>query len=137
MDIYRPRPRRTRALTTGLAVLATIGLAACGGDDGDSAVAAPADDQVTIRLIAFRPENIAIDAGDSVTWVQEDIGAHTVTSGTVDQGSGGVTVKPDGKFDSGDIASGMKFRFTFDAPGTYPYFCDIHPATMRGAVEVR
>jgi plastocyanin len=33
------------------------------------------------------------------------------------------------------LSSGATFEFTFDEPGTYPYFCSIHPS-MTGTVEV-
>ena len=89
-----------------------------------------------MKLIAFKPESITVDAGTSVTWKQSDPGVHTVTSGTVDQGPGGVTEKADGTFDSGNLETGKTFRFTFDQPGTYSYFCAVHPATMRGRVQV-
>ena len=122
----------------GVAALAAVTTAACGGGaSSDDGGAAPMANEVTMRLIAFRPEILTVDAGATVTWKQEDAGAHTVTSGTVEQGGGGVTEMPDGRFDSGDIATGKTFRFTFDEPGTYPYFCEIHPATMRGEVRVR
>jgi plastocyanin len=89
-----------------------------------------------MRLIAFKPAALTVDAGTTVTWVQTDAGAHTVTSGTVQQGGAGVTEMPDGRFDSGEIATGETYEFTFDKPGTYAYFCAIHPATMRGEVRV-
>ncbi len=90
-----------------------------------------------MQLIAFKPETLNIGAGATVTWTQKDPGVHTVTSGTVDQGGGGVTKVPDGRFDSGELATGRTFTFTFYQPGTYPYFCSVHPATMRGEVRVR
>ena len=43
---------------------------------------------------------------------------------------------PDGKFDSGQLAKGDEFEFTFEESGTYEYFCEIHPATMSGRVVV-
>lgn len=89
-----------------------------------------------MRLIAYRPATISVKPGTTVTWSQKDAGVHTVTSGAVEQGTGGVTEHPDGKFDSGPIATGGTFTFTFDQPGTYSYFCHIHPATMRGEVRV-
>ncbi|HVM02258.1 MAG TPA: plastocyanin/azurin family copper-binding protein [Acidimicrobiales bacterium] len=122
------------------AALVAVTAAACaGGDSPDSpdGDAAPTANEVTMRLIAFRPETLTVDAGATVTWRQEDAGAHTVTSGTVEQGGAGVTAMPDDKFDSGEIATGDTFELTFDEPGTYPYFCEIHPATMRGEVRVR
>ncbi len=89
-----------------------------------------------MRLIAYRPANLTVTPGTTVTWSQKDAGEHTVTSGTIVQGGAGVTEKPDGKFDSGDIATGGTYKFKFDEAGTYPYFCEIHPATMRGEVTV-
>lgn len=128
----------------GAAALAVIGLttvtAACGG--GDSAMPTreaddkSADNTVTMRLIAFRPDALTVAVRTKVTWVQEDAGEHTVTSGAVVQGTGGVTEEPDGIFDSGSIAKGDSFAFTFKEAGTYEYFCHIHPATMRGEVRV-
>jgi plastocyanin len=120
----------------GLFVLIAVTTAACGGDAKETAKAAPAGDTVTMRLIAYRPANLKVPAGTTVTWSQKDAGVHTVTSGTVVQGGGGVNEEPDGKFASGQIATGGTYKFTFDEPGTYPYFCDIHPATMRGEVQV-
>lgn len=125
-----------------LAAAAAVGiLAACGDTggepDGSASPSAAPSNTVTMRLIAFKPGDLTVDAGATVTWKQTDAGAHTVTSGTVAQGAAGVTEEPDGTFDSGEIAKGDTFEFTFDEPGTYPYFCTIHPATMRGEVVVR
>ena len=134
------RPPRA-LLSVGLAALLVAG--ACGDSDTpDAGEAAPASktdsdaNTVTMRLIAFKPAEIEVATGDTVTWVQKDAGAHTVTSGTIEQGGGGVTERPDDKFDSGDIATGKTYEFTFAVAGTYPYFCAIHPATMRGEVRV-
>lgn len=131
---------RTVATVTLLAVL----VAACGGGDDDRSAAASASpasadaSEVAIELVAFRPGTVEVDAGTTVTWTQNDPGSHTVTSGTVDQDATGSTeTLPDGAFDSGDLAKGETFSFTFDDPGTYPYFCELHPATMRGEIQVR
>ena len=111
--------------------LLALGLGACGGD-GDDAKSA----SVEMKLIALRPERLTVPPGTRVTWQQRDAGVHTVTSGVVEDAAGGVDAKPDGRFDSGEIATGKSFAFTFADAGTYPYFCAIHPATMRGAVTV-
>ena len=108
-------------------------ISACSGGGKNNA----GDASVTLKLIAFRPAPITVKAGQSVTWTQQDPGVHTVTSGTVEQGAADVTVHPDGRFDSKELATGKTFQFTFDTPGTYTYFCKIHPATMRGDVNVR
>lgn len=111
--------------------------AACGGGSSSTKAAEQANASVTMRLIAFRPGSITVKPGTTVTWTQRDAGVHTVTSGTVEQGAADVTVHPDGRFDSKELATGKTFQFTFDGPGTYSYFCNVHPATMRGDVQVR
>jgi len=80
-------------------------------------------DQVTIINLAFDPASITVNAGDTVTWVNEDTTAHTI-------------VADDGSFDSGSVAPGESFRFTFAAAGTVPYHCGIHPS-MTGTVVVQ
>lgn len=87
--------------------------------------------------MAFKPDRIEIDAGTMVSWVQKDPGFHTVTSGEVEQGTSGVTQVPDGDFSSGKLATDESFEHAFDEPGTYSYYCEIHPATMHGVVVVR
>ncbi len=124
-----------------LAVLVlAIALSACGSDanepSSDSASSANGASMVNLRLIAFKPENITVPAGSTVTWKNEDGTDHTVTSGTVAQQGGGATANPDGKFESGTLSGGGQFSFTFGSPGTFAYFCKLHPATMRGQVTV-
>ena len=91
---------------------------------------------VNMELIQFKPETIEVSPGERVTWIQRDAGFHTVTSGLVEQGAGGVTPRADGKFDSGELGTDREFTYAFSSTGTYPYFCSIHPATMRGEVRV-
>ena len=115
--------------------------AACSDDDnasGDTARddTAEATSEVAMELVAYKPERLEVKAGTSVTWSQRDPGAHTVTSGTVEQGGAGVTPAPDELFDSGSLSTDDTFEHTFEDPGTYPYFCSLHPATMRGEIVV-
>lgn len=91
---------------------------------------------VTIKLIAFKPTDVQVAAGGTVTWRHDDVATHTVTSGSVEQAGGTATAKPDGRFDSGNITKGKTFQFTFADPGAYPFFCAVHPATMTGVVTV-
>jgi plastocyanin len=99
-------------------------------------VALPAlakDGGVSIVDKSFQPPNITVEAGDTVTWtVTKSIGElHSVTSGKpgADQGK---------EFDSGIGLKddGQSFQFTFDKPGTYDYFCQVHPTVMTGQVIV-
>jgi predicted secreted protein with PEFG-CTERM motif len=78
----------------------------------------------------YIPYQVTIDPGGEVTWSNDDTAAHTVTSGTAAEG-------PDGNFDSSLFMAGTTFSVKFDdyEPGTYPYFCMVHP-WMTGEVIV-
>jgi plastocyanin len=92
---------------------------------------------VNIADKAFDPSGVVIHTGDTVTWtVTKSINeGHTVTSGLP------TDAKPGAIFDSGidKIAklkdNGGTYSFTFDAAGTYAYFCQVHPS-MTGTITV-
>src|SRR3990172_5884356 len=65
---------------------------------------------------------------DSVRWENADTAAHTVTSGTPEDG-------PDGIFDSSLFAPGKDFQYQFTEAGNFEYFCLVHP-WMTGVVIV-
>ncbi|MCC5949994.1 MAG: cupredoxin domain-containing protein [Nitriliruptoraceae bacterium] len=98
-------------------------------DTSDDADAGDAEqtDQVDARNINFEPADIEVTVGTTVTFTNQDIVRHTVTSGP----SG----EPDGTFDLPLDAQGDEVTFTFDEPGTYDYYCDLHRA-MVGTVTV-
>jgi plastocyanin len=131
-----------RSRVAWIAVVAVVLLiaAACGGGDGDRVGDGDGDDadasEVVIELVAFKPEQLDVSAGTTVTWRNRDPGSHTVTAGVVTQGAAGVTPEPDGTFNSGELAEGDSFELRFGEPGTYRYFCSLHPATMRGEIRV-
>jgi plastocyanin len=138
--------RTVRRMGIGAVIAAfAVVLAACGSDmsssdNGGSTSSAPtggSGSEVQIKLIAFQPAQLEVAAGTTVTWRQRDPGSHTVTSGTVKQGAGAVTATPDGTFDSGELVTDDSFELAFADRGTYSYFCQIHPATMRGEITVR
>lgn len=89
----------------------------------------------------YDPPILNIKVGDTVTWSNDDVEGHTVTSGTSpgrmgwlnhEQGSFG---KPDGIFDSGIFAPNDSWTYTFEDVGVFSYFCSIHP-WMEGIVNV-
>jgi amicyanin len=84
--------------------------------------ACAADIEVKIDNFTFAPQQITVKAGDSVTWTNRDDIPHTVTSKTM-------------AFRSKALDTNDKFTFTFSTPGTYAYFCSLHPH-MTGAVVV-
>lgn len=61
----------------------------------------------------------------------------TVTWSNTDTASSGHDVAADnGSFDSGLMANGARFSFTFQSRGTFPYHCVRHPG-MVGTVIVQ
>ena len=76
----------------------------------------------------YDPSTVTISAGGTVTFVNSDTAPHTVTSGTATDG-------PDGVWDSSLIMMDMSYSVTLDSPGTYDYFCMVHP-WMQGIVIV-
>lgn len=71
---------------------------------------------------AFSPSSLSIPAGQSVNWSNSDKVFHTVTS--ISQ-----------IFDSGILEPGKAFVWTFDKPGYYKYYCQLHPF-MNGVIIV-
>jgi plastocyanin len=86
-----------------------------------------ATDTVQVRNIAFEPADIEVGVGTTVTWVNEDIVNHTVTSGPAGD--------PDGRFDEPLASDGDEVTITFDEAGTFDYYCDLH-RNMVGSVTV-
>jgi plastocyanin len=80
-----------------------------------AAHAAPAPVTIKIDNFTFSPPDLVIPAGTTVTWVNEDDVPHTAVSD--DHKS----------FRSKPMDTDDKYTFTFATPGTYPYFCSIHP----------
>ena len=80
---------------------------------------------------AFDPNTVSVKVGDTVTWTNGDATMHTVTSGTSANNVG----TPDGTFDSGFLAEGATWSYTFTEAGEFPYFCKPHP-WMIGKVIV-
>ena len=75
-----------------------------------------------IDNFTFNPQQITVKAGDTVTWVNHDDIPHTVTSKTM-------------AFRSKAMDTDDKFSFTFATPGSFAYFCSLHPH-MTGSIVV-
>lgn len=80
---------------------------------------------VHIDNFTFSPATLTVKAGTRVTWTNRDDEPHTVTS----------TASPRA-FASAALDTDGTFAFTFDKPGTYSYFCAIHPH-MTGVIVVK
>ena len=84
-----------------------------------------APNEVVIDNYNFGPTELVVPIGTKVTWTNDDSDAHTVTS------------EADPKLlKSPPLDTGDSFAFTFDKPGTYRYFCSLHPR-MQGTIVVQ
>jgi plastocyanin len=81
-----------------------------------------ADVRVDIKTFMFGPTDLTIAAGTRVTWVNDDQTPHTV-------------VETNKLFRSAALDTQDSFSYTFDQPGTYKYFCALHPQ-MVGTITV-
>lgn len=83
----------------------------------------------TVQMVgqSFSPTNLEVEVGTTVTWENESSEIHTVTSGA--------NREHDGNFDSGNIAPGETYTYTFNETGEFPYFCMPHPG-MEGTITV-
>jgi len=78
--------------------------------------------EVKIDNFSFGPAELTVAAGTTVTWTNRDDIPHTVVS-------------TDKVFKSKVLDTDDKFSFKFEKPGTYSYFCSLHPK-MTGKVIV-
>jgi plastocyanin len=101
----------------GVAAAETAASAKTAASDTGQSVA-----QVTIDNFSFTPQEIKVKAGTTIIWTNRDDIPHTVVS-------------TDSLFKSKTLDTDDKFTTTFGKPGTYSYFCSIHPK-MTGKVIV-
>ncbi len=73
----------------------------------------PAGVSAAIQSNGF-PYQLAVAAGSTVVWTNNDPVLHDVTAN-------------DGDWTSGLLSQGESFSHTFDTPGKYPYVCKVHP----------
>jgi len=80
-------------------------------------------DQVKVENFSFQPGTLTVKAGTTVTWVNHDDEPHTVNENNK-------------TFKSGTLDTDAKFSYKFTSPGTYSYFCSLHPR-MTGQIIVK
>jgi plastocyanin len=105
-------------LTTALA-LGAVARPSLAGSTSDKPPSGP---EVKIDNFSFGPAIITISAGTTVTWTNNDDVPHVVSS-------------DDNKmFKSKALDTDDRFSFTFTKPGTYNYYCAIHPKMVAKIV---
>jgi len=116
------RKNKKAILLTSLIAL-NFCLAAWG--DGPASGAPTGDKKNTIEIkdFAFNPQTLKVKSGDKITWINHDEEPHTVVS-------------VGKKFQkSSALDTDQEFTITAGAPGTYEYFCSVHPK-MTGTIMV-
>jgi plastocyanin len=116
---------RGRSVSKAIVVLvAAICFAAANGNVRAADQKAPTTVEVKIDNFSFMPAIITVTAGTTIRWTNRDDIPHTVVSD--DRTT----------FKSKPLDTDEQFSYTFTKPGTYDYFCSIHPK-MTGKVVVQ
>lgn len=103
-----------------LLLLVAVALAGCGGTGPSEPVATT--EVLMPKSYRFDPKTIEVEAGDTVTWRNDDNFTHTVEV----EGREDLKVEP-----------GQSVSVAFPEPGTYDYVCTLHSHDMTGTVIVR
>jgi len=69
---------------------------------------------MNMQNFAYQMANMQVRAGTTVTWTNQDNVPHSITF-------------KNGMKDSGLLYQGQSFSYTFNTPGTYQYYCSVHP----------
>ena len=101
-------------------ILASLLLAALGTNQAAALSTGPT---VHIKDFAYHAATLTVAPGTTVRFVNDDGEAHTVTAA-------------DKSFDSTGLDTGDTWTHSFTKPGTYAYFCALHPY-MKGVILVR
>jgi plastocyanin len=116
-----------RAISATSVLLVALALTGCGGGlaaDSSTAASPAAVATTTVDLpksYRFEPPAITVDVGATVTWTNHDEFTHNVTF----ESDAALVMKP-----------GESVTRAFPTPGTYAYFCSLHPKDMQGSITV-
>jgi plastocyanin len=113
---------KTAALLCGIAFL-NLSLFALAGEMKNDDSTSSKQNRIEIKDFAFNPQTITVKSGEKVTWINRDEEPHTIVSV-------GKQFKKSTALDTD-----QEFTITVGAPGTYDYFCSVHPK-MTGAIVV-
>lgn len=122
---------RRALLRAGAAAFATVALSLAGpalaastGTGENAADTGGPTYRVQIHDFAFSPKEITVPVGARIVWTNRDDEPHTIVSAAS-------AFKPSQALDTDD-----SFSAVLDKPGTYAYFCGIHPM-MVGKITVK
>ena len=105
------------------ALLSGFSLSASTGEMKDTSANGIGQNKIEIKDFAFNPQTITVKSGEKITWINRDEEPHTVVSvGKKFQRSSG-------------LDTDQEFSIIAGAPGTYEYFCSVHPK-MTGTIVI-
>ncbi len=140
----RPREKLTasRLILRIVIVICAIGMVMAMALLPDPAHAAshPVEIKMADTPAMYKPAKVTVKVGEPVEWINTGKNVHSVTLVPDDAQNPKDATEPKGAstFDSGFMAPGGKFTYTFTVPGTYHYFCVPHEkAGMVGVVVVK
>jgi plastocyanin len=118
---------RRSVFIAGLAAALVLGTGVFGSGRKGSVTQAQQTSTVEVKIdnFSFGPVALTVPVGTIVTWTNHDDIPHNTVS----------TDDPK-TFKSKVLDTNEKFSFTFSKPGTYTYFCSIHPK-MTGKIIVQ
>ena len=109
------------ALLCGISFLSGLALA---GDMKDTSSSDAGQNKIEIKDFAFNPQTITVKSGEKITWINRDEEPHTV-----------VSVGKQFKKSPG-LDTDQTYTIVAGVPGTYSYFCSVHPK-MTGTIVVQ
>jgi plastocyanin len=121
MNTLTPK-NKTVALLCGIAFL-NLSLFAIAGEMKNVDETTTKQNRIEIKDFAFNPQTLTVKSGEKVTWINRDEEPHTI-----------VSVEKQFK-KSTALDTDQEFTITAGAPGTYNYFCSVHPK-MTGIIIV-
>jgi plastocyanin len=114
--------KKIAALLCGINFL-NLSLLALAGEMKDIDITSSKQNKIEIKDFAFNPQTIRVKSGEKITWINRDEEPHTI-----------VSVEKRFKKSSA-LDTDQEFTITAGAPGTYTYFCSVHPK-MTGTIVV-
>ena len=105
------------------ALLSGFSFSALAGEMKDAGGSGAGQNKIEIKDFAFNPQTITVKSGEKITWINRDEEPHTVVSV-------GKQFKKSSALDTDQA-----YTIVAGAPGTYSYFCSVHPK-MTGTIVV-
>ena len=102
----------------------TLSVLTFGQVEKEAAAESTKTNQIVIKDFHFDPQVITVRSGEKITWINRDEEPHTIVS----------VEKQFTK--SGPLDTDQEFTITAGAPGTYTYYCSVHPR-MTGTIVVK